>query len=98
VGPIATPGREPVNIVTGEVFLLEVLGKRKLMRVRMEHADGNGTRSSSAVAASAAPSCAMGCEPGSSTSASCMRASSNKKTNTDWRPAAEPPSHPLQAF
>jgi hypothetical protein len=37
---IATPGREPVNIVADEVFLLEVQGERKLMRVRMEHVDG----------------------------------------------------------
>ena len=37
---IAAPGREPVNIVAGEVFLLKVQGERKLMRVRMEHADG----------------------------------------------------------
>jgi hypothetical protein len=34
------PGREPVDIVAGEVFLLEVLGERKLMRVRMERKDG----------------------------------------------------------
>jgi hypothetical protein len=34
------PGREPVNIVADEVFLLEVQGERKLMRVRMEHVDG----------------------------------------------------------
>ena len=37
---IAAPGREPVNIVAGEVFLLEVVGERKLMRVKMECKDG----------------------------------------------------------
>jgi hypothetical protein len=37
---IAAPGREPVSIVAGEIFLLEVLGERKLMRVRMERKEG----------------------------------------------------------
>ena len=37
---IAAPGREPVNIVAGEVFLLEVLGERKLKQVRMMQRDG----------------------------------------------------------
>jgi hypothetical protein len=36
---IAAPGREPVNIGVGEIFLLQ--DERRLMRrVRMEHADG----------------------------------------------------------
>jgi hypothetical protein len=33
---IQAPGREPVPIVAGEVFMLEVHGERRLMRVRME--------------------------------------------------------------
>ena len=37
---IAAPGREPVSIVAGEVFLLEVLGERKLKWVRIERRDG----------------------------------------------------------
>ena len=37
---IAAPGREPVPIVAGEVFLLEVQGERKPMRVRMARKDG----------------------------------------------------------
>ena len=37
---IAAPGREPVNILAGEIFLLEVQGERKLMRVRMERKEG----------------------------------------------------------
>jgi hypothetical protein len=37
---IAAPGREPVPIVAGEVFRLQVRTARgKFMRVRMEHAD-----------------------------------------------------------
>ena len=36
---IAAPGREPVNILAGEVFLLEVLGERKLKQVRMMQRD-----------------------------------------------------------
>ena len=36
---IVAPGREPVNIVAGEVFLLEVLGERKLKQVRMMQRD-----------------------------------------------------------
>jgi len=37
---IAAPGREPVNIQAGEIFLLEVQGERKPMRVRMERKEG----------------------------------------------------------
>jgi hypothetical protein len=37
---IVAPGREPVNIVAGEVFLLEVLGERKMKQVRMMQRDG----------------------------------------------------------
>ena len=37
---IQAPDREPVRIVAGEIFLLEVQGERKLMQVRMEHVDG----------------------------------------------------------
>ena len=37
---IAAPGREPVSIVAGEVFLLEVLGERKPQRVRLMQRDG----------------------------------------------------------
>jgi hypothetical protein len=37
---IAAPGREPVDIVAGEVFLLEVLGERRLKRVRMMQQGG----------------------------------------------------------
>ena len=37
---IAAPGREPVNIQAGEIFLLEVQGERRMMRVRMEWKDG----------------------------------------------------------
>jgi hypothetical protein len=36
---IAAPGCEPVNILAGEVFLLEVLGERKLKQVRMMQRD-----------------------------------------------------------
>jgi hypothetical protein len=32
-------GREPVPIVAGEIFLLEVQGERRMMRVRMECKD-----------------------------------------------------------
>jgi hypothetical protein len=36
---IEAPGREPVNIAVGDIFLLQ--DERRLMRrVRMEHADG----------------------------------------------------------
>ena len=37
---IQVPGREPVPIVAGEIFLLEVQGERRMMRVRMEWKDG----------------------------------------------------------
>jgi hypothetical protein len=37
---VRLPGYEPVEIPAGEIFLLEVQGERKLMRVRMEHRDG----------------------------------------------------------
>ena len=37
---IQVPGREPVQIVAGEIFLLEVQGERRMMRVRMEWKDG----------------------------------------------------------
>ena len=37
---IQVPGREPVPIVAGEIFLLEVQGERKPMRVRMERKEG----------------------------------------------------------
>jgi hypothetical protein len=37
---IAAPGREPVNIVAGEAFLLEARGERRLKRVRMMRHDG----------------------------------------------------------
>jgi hypothetical protein len=42
---IAAPGREPVPIVAGEVFRLQVRTARgKFMRVRMEHADDRQPR------------------------------------------------------
>ena len=37
---IASPGREPVPIVAGEMFLLEVQGERRMMRVRMQRNEG----------------------------------------------------------
>ena len=37
---IQVPGREPVQIVAGEIFLLEVQGERRMMRVRMDWKDG----------------------------------------------------------
>ena len=37
---IAAPGRDPVPIVAGEKFLLEVQGERRMMRVRMERKEG----------------------------------------------------------
>ena len=37
---IGVRGREPAAIVAGEVFLLEVRGERRLMRVRMEQREG----------------------------------------------------------
>ena len=37
---IAVPGREPVPIVAVEIFLLEVQGERRMMRVRMERKEG----------------------------------------------------------
>jgi hypothetical protein len=37
---IQVPGREPVRIVAGESFLLEVQGERRMMRVRMERKEG----------------------------------------------------------
>ena len=37
---ISAPGREPVAIVAGESFLLEVQGERRMMRVRMEWKEG----------------------------------------------------------
>ena len=39
---IAAPGRVPVPIVAGEIFLLEVQGERELVRVRIERKDGLG--------------------------------------------------------
>ena len=37
---IQVPGHEPVPIVAGENFLLEVQGERRMMRVRMERKEG----------------------------------------------------------
>jgi hypothetical protein len=37
---IQAPGREPVPIVVGEFFLLEVQGERRMMRVRMDRKEG----------------------------------------------------------
>jgi hypothetical protein len=37
---IQVPGREPVPIVVGEKFLLEVQGERRMMRVGMERKEG----------------------------------------------------------
>jgi hypothetical protein len=37
---IQAQGREPVNIPAGEIFLLEVLGEHRLLRVRMERKEG----------------------------------------------------------
>jgi hypothetical protein len=37
---IQAPGHEPVPIVAGEKFLLEVQGERRMMRVRMERKEG----------------------------------------------------------
>jgi hypothetical protein len=37
---IAAPGLEPVAIVAGEIFLLEVQGERRMMRVIMERKEG----------------------------------------------------------
>ena len=37
---IQVPGREPVPIVAGEIFLLEVQGERRMMRVRMQRNEG----------------------------------------------------------
>ena len=38
---IAAPGREPVAIPAGEIFMLEVAGARELKRARMEQHPGN---------------------------------------------------------
>ena len=37
---IQAPGHEPVPIVAGENFLLEVQGERRMMRIRMERKEG----------------------------------------------------------
>jgi hypothetical protein len=37
---IQAPGHEPVPIVAGEFFLLEVQGERRMMRVRMDRKEG----------------------------------------------------------
>jgi hypothetical protein len=37
---IQAPGREPVPIIAGEIFLLEVQGERRMMPVRMERKEG----------------------------------------------------------
>ena len=39
---IAAPGREPVTIPVGEIFMLEVPGTRELKRARMEQHPGSG--------------------------------------------------------
>ena len=55
---IAAPGREPVDIQAGEIFLLEVQGERNPMRVRMERKEGEWLAFLVAPAVGAAPSCA----------------------------------------
>jgi hypothetical protein len=74
---IAAPGREPVNIVAGEAFLLEVLGERRLKRVRMMRHDGKWRAGLSTAIERRVELREGAAWPSSSTSASGTRGSSN---------------------